>query len=146
MRVFGKSVLADRQRLQLSQAALGKLVGVTQQAVAKWEGGVVPESQTLRKLLEVLGDRSDTARLAATSGLTLGAGAGSVGQQPAHNRDLVPMRPASPQDLEALRTLAQAASDIARAAQAIAASVARMTDSQQPAQIESPTPAKNPQH
>lgn len=142
MRVFGTSVMSDRKRLQLSQAALGRMVGVTQQAVAKWESGVVPESATLVKLIEALGRSSETARLAATAGLTARNVNGPVAT-PTTNNDKGPMQPVSPHDLEALRTLAQAASDIARAAQTIADSVSRIIDRPR---IEAQDPPKISKH
>ena len=53
--MFGKNLIQLRKMHQLTQEALAEKIGVTRQAVAKWESGdSVPDLQTGRKLAEVL--------------------------------------------------------------------------------------------
>ncbi len=53
--MFGKNLIQMRKLHQLTQEALAEKVGVTRQAIAKWEAGdSVPDLQTGRKLAEVL--------------------------------------------------------------------------------------------
>ena len=53
--MFGKNLIQLRKMHQMTQEALAEKVGVTRQAVAKWEAGnSVPDLQTGRKLAEVL--------------------------------------------------------------------------------------------
>ena len=53
--MFGKNLIQLRKMHQLTQEALAEKVGVTRQAIAKWEAGdSVPDLQTGRKLAEVL--------------------------------------------------------------------------------------------
>ena len=53
--MFGKNLIQLRKMHQLTQEALAEKIGVTRQAVAKWESGdSVPDLQTGQKLAEVL--------------------------------------------------------------------------------------------
>ena len=53
--MFGKNLIQLRKIHQLTQEALAEKVGVTRQAIAKWEAGdSVPDLQTGQKLAEVL--------------------------------------------------------------------------------------------
>lgn len=53
---FGNFLCAQRKRCGLSQYQLGKLVGVSDKAVSKWENGYSkPQSQHLYKLSSILG-------------------------------------------------------------------------------------------
>lgn len=48
---FGNKIMALRTQLNLSQAELAELVGVTNKAVSKWETGKSkPTTNTIRKL------------------------------------------------------------------------------------------------
>lgn len=56
MATFGDVLRRDRERKELSQDALAKLLGVSQQAVANWESGAsLPAKHRREKLYEVLG-------------------------------------------------------------------------------------------
>ena len=108
------TIAADRRHLGLSQRDLALRLGISQQAVSKWEEGrAQPRGKHLARLLQELGQESMTA-------LTLG------GRQERKN---VPTRHApqttAPQT-DALHAIAAAALELARAAQAIAESVARL--------------------
>jgi AbrB family looped-hinge helix DNA binding protein len=53
--MFGKNLIQLRKMHQLTQEALAEQIGVTRQAIAKWEAGdSVPDLQTGQKLAEVL--------------------------------------------------------------------------------------------
>ncbi len=53
--MFGKNLIQMRKLHQLTQEALAEKVGVSRQAIAKWEAGdSVPDLQTGQKLAEVL--------------------------------------------------------------------------------------------
>ena len=53
--MFGKNLIQLRKMRQLTQETLAEKIGVTRQAVAKWEAGnTVPDLQTGRRLAEVL--------------------------------------------------------------------------------------------
>ena len=53
--MFGKNLIQLRKMHQMTQEALAEKVGVTRQAIAKWEAGdSVPDLQTGQKLAEVL--------------------------------------------------------------------------------------------
>lgn len=52
---FGNFIRTRREAKELSQFQLGKLVGVTDKAVSKWENGYsMPKSNIVLKLSEVL--------------------------------------------------------------------------------------------
>jgi transcriptional regulator with XRE-family HTH domain len=56
MSTFGDILKMDRERKGLSQDALAKLLGVSQQAVANWEAGTsLPAKHRREKLVEALG-------------------------------------------------------------------------------------------
>ena len=56
MMAIGERIKVERQKKGISQAALGDMLQVTQQAVAKWEKNLSePDSQLLIKLSEVFG-------------------------------------------------------------------------------------------
>jgi len=66
---IGQNIKHNRERLSLSQEALAKLVGVSQQAVDRWEnGGIVPREKTIQLLMnafhcsreELFGDEQKT--------------------------------------------------------------------------------------
>lgn len=64
MRTFGESLRADRERMHLTQEALGKLLDVSQQTVAQWETGrAQPRRERRQHLLQLLGPDSSLARL-----------------------------------------------------------------------------------
>lgn len=49
--MIAQRIREERQLHELSQERLGQILGVTQQAVAKWESGKAePDSSTLRKI------------------------------------------------------------------------------------------------
>lgn len=53
--MFGKNLIQMRKLHQLTQEALAEKVGVSRQAIAKWEAGdSVPDLQTGQKLAEIL--------------------------------------------------------------------------------------------
>ena len=53
--MFGENLIQLRKMHQMTQEALAEKVGVTRQAIAKWEAGdSVPDLQTGQKLAEVL--------------------------------------------------------------------------------------------
>lgn len=53
--MFGKNLIQLRKMHQLTQEALAEQIGVTRQAIAKWEAGdSVPDLRTGQKLAEVL--------------------------------------------------------------------------------------------
>jgi transcriptional regulator with XRE-family HTH domain len=59
MPTFGELLKQDRERLQLSQEQLAKMLDVSQQAVANWEAGTShPRKDRRDKLVEVLGPES----------------------------------------------------------------------------------------
>jgi transcriptional regulator with XRE-family HTH domain len=56
MSLFGEAVKVRREELALDQAQLGRLVGVGQQTVSRWELGLaVPKPNRLPALAEALG-------------------------------------------------------------------------------------------
>lgn len=63
MSTFGELLKIDRERLQLSQEQLAKMLDVSQQAVANWENGTShPRKDRRVLLLQVLGSDSQLAR------------------------------------------------------------------------------------
>lgn len=71
LRFSATRLAAQRQRLGLSAADFGALVGVTGQSIYKWEsGGARPRASQLRAIAEVrgLGKREVQARLAQLRG------------------------------------------------------------------------------
>ena len=111
MQHIGQSIAADRARLGLSQQELADRLGVSQQAVAKWEAGrAAPRGKRLSQLVSVMGKTSQTAGNAA-------------GNLRAQSTRLDTM---SPEQTAALQALADAAQQLARAAEAIAESVSKL--------------------
>ncbi len=55
MSVIGKQIKKFRTAKGITQEQLGELVGVTTQAVSKWERGGTPDAELLPKLSQVLG-------------------------------------------------------------------------------------------
>lgn len=55
MSVIGKQIKKYRSAMGITQEQLGKLVGVTTQAVSKWERGGTPDTELLPRLSQVLG-------------------------------------------------------------------------------------------
>lgn len=120
---LSQSIVADRVRLGMSQQDVARLVGVSQQSVAKWEAGIAaPRGKRLSQLARVLGKKSLTAEAVD---LILN----SPGNRGSANMDQI-NRPVS--QAQALDALAAAAQEIAKAAQALAHSVA--TIAKQPPQ------------
>ncbi|MFN8758668.1 MAG: helix-turn-helix domain-containing protein [Tagaea sp.] len=69
MNRLSKAIAADRERMNLSQAGLAKLLGIRQQAVSKWERGLdVPSRDKVAPLVAVLGRKSETAQVLADLG------------------------------------------------------------------------------
>lgn len=60
MSVIGKQIKKYRTEKGITQEQLGQLVGVTTQAVSKWERGGTPDAELLPKLSEVLSVSIDT--------------------------------------------------------------------------------------
>jgi transcriptional regulator with XRE-family HTH domain len=60
MSVIGKQIKKFRIEKGITQEQLGQLVGVTTQAVSKWERGGTPDAELLPKLSEVLSVSIDT--------------------------------------------------------------------------------------
>ena len=58
--IIGKQIKRLRSEKGLTQEQLGKAVGVTTQAVSKWERGGMPDAELLPRLSEVLGVSIDT--------------------------------------------------------------------------------------
>lgn len=118
---LAKSIAADRQRTGMSQADLARLVGVSQQSVAKWESGsATPRGKRLSRLVDALGNSSHTA-----------AQIKKILPAPSNNtHDMGQTTPFS--QAQALAALAQAAQDIARAAQALAHNVALLAKADPP--------------
>ena len=57
---LGERIRSERQRLGLSQKKVAELVGVSRQAVAKWESGQSsPSTENLLRLAEILGTTTD---------------------------------------------------------------------------------------
>ena len=57
---FGKRIVAQRKRLGLTQDRLAELLGITAQAVSKWENDQsCPDITMLPKLAEVFGISTD---------------------------------------------------------------------------------------
>ena len=51
---IGQNIKHNRERLKLSQEMLAKLIGVTQQAVDRWENaGIIPREKKLKELMNV---------------------------------------------------------------------------------------------
>lgn len=55
MSVIGKNIKKYRTAKGITQEELGQLVGVTTQAVSKWECGGTPDAEILPQLSQVLG-------------------------------------------------------------------------------------------
>lgn len=51
----GRRIAQARARLGLTQEELAEKAGVRQQQISKWEGGVVPETPNVQRLLRTLG-------------------------------------------------------------------------------------------
>lgn len=131
---LAQSIAADRKRLGMSQEELARQVGVTQQSVAKWEGGdAAPRGKRLTKLVQALGKKSQTADVLETMLGGVSPRGTTMGQFQAP-----PMSQA-----QALVALARAAQDLALAAQAIAESVKRIAGD--PTEPTTP-PTKSPKH
>lgn len=63
MPTFGEILRHDREKLQLSQEQLAKMLDVSQQAVANWEAGAAhPRRDRRARLLQILGSNSELAR------------------------------------------------------------------------------------
>jgi transcriptional regulator with XRE-family HTH domain len=63
MSTFGELLRADRERLQLSQEQLAKMLDVSQQAVANWEAGTAqPRRERRVRLLQILGPNSELTK------------------------------------------------------------------------------------
>ncbi len=60
MSVIGKQIKKYRTEKGITQEQLGQLVGVTTQAVSKWERGGTPDAELLPKLSQVLSVSIDT--------------------------------------------------------------------------------------
>ena len=54
MSVIGKQIKKYRTAIGITQEELGKLVGVTTQAVSKWERGGTPDAELLPRISQVL--------------------------------------------------------------------------------------------
>ena len=55
MSVIGKQIKKYRNQKKYTQEKLGSLIGVTTQAVSKWERGGTPDAEILPKLADALG-------------------------------------------------------------------------------------------
>jgi predicted transcriptional regulator len=60
---FKQALRLDMERKGLSEAALGKALGITQQAVHKWLERGFPPLARLDDLLDVLGEGSEVSKL-----------------------------------------------------------------------------------
>ena len=58
--MLGEQIKKYRVQRGLTQEALGKLVGVTTQAVSKWERGGVPDTESIPLIADALGVSTDT--------------------------------------------------------------------------------------
>jgi transcriptional regulator with XRE-family HTH domain len=54
MDFYPKNLVELRENLEFSQEQLAEKVGVSQQSIAKWEGGQTPKPEHIRKLAEAL--------------------------------------------------------------------------------------------
>lgn len=62
MSTFGELLKTDRERLNMSQEQIAKMLGVSQQAVANWEAGTShPRRERRARLLQILGPSSQLA-------------------------------------------------------------------------------------
>ncbi len=53
---WGVNIRVGREAAKLTQAGLGKVLGVNQSTVAKWERGTIsPTSKNMARLAEILG-------------------------------------------------------------------------------------------
>jgi transcriptional regulator with XRE-family HTH domain len=63
MKTFAETLKSDRERLHMTQEQLAERLGVSQQAIARWEAGEsFPRPQRRKLLLEVLGAQSQMAQ------------------------------------------------------------------------------------
>lgn len=62
MKNYANEITVDRKNLGLNQAEIAKKIGISQQSVAKWESGSEPRPKQFKKLLELLGEDSYTAK------------------------------------------------------------------------------------
>lgn len=60
MEIIGQQIKKYRLKNSLTQEQLGNLVGVTTQAVSKWERGSTPDAETLPRIAETLSVSIDT--------------------------------------------------------------------------------------
>ena len=60
MSVIGEQIKKYRVERGITQEQLGQLVGVTTQAVSRWERGGTPDAEILPQLARVLGVNIDT--------------------------------------------------------------------------------------
>lgn len=116
---LSESIANDRQRIGLSQAELASRLGVSQQAVSKWEEGqAAPRGKRLVQLTAVFGNKSETAVLMRGQ------------QEPETERSVSATQnkrstpPTTHQ--EALHAIAAAALELANAARVIAESVVKL--------------------
>ncbi len=59
--LFGKNIVTLRKSIKMSQQQLADKLGVTTQAVSKWERGVgMPSMDLFIKMIELFGVKADT--------------------------------------------------------------------------------------
>lgn len=120
---IGQTIAHDRERIGLTQEQLAARLGVTQQAVSRWEDGrSMPRAKRLREILTVLGRNSQTAA-------AIGELATQDGPPTSSPETTVPLP--TPSDQQAAAQLAIAAQQIARAAQALAESATAIAQAAQ---------------
>lgn len=123
---LAQALIADRQRLGLSQQELARLMGVSQQSVSKWEdGSSAPRGKRLKQLVSVLGKTSQAANLLLNQ---QDVGASTRAVTSLHEP---PMSPNAEVQAQAAHALAQAAKQIALAAQALAESAEKLATAAQ---------------
>ena len=54
---IARQIIGARERAGLTQADLAARMGTTQSAVARWEGGTLPSTQTLKRIAAATGSR-----------------------------------------------------------------------------------------
>ena len=59
MSVIGEQIKKYRVERNITQEQLGELIGVTTQAVSRWERGGTPDAEILPSIAEVLGVNID---------------------------------------------------------------------------------------
>ena len=59
MSVIGEQIKKYRVSKEITQEQLGQMIGVTTQAVSKWERGGVPDAESIPLIADALGVSTD---------------------------------------------------------------------------------------